>query len=224
MFAALGARRLPCAAAAVLAIAATFPGATGSSAAGSIGRHRPPPRPPAQRARTLPPVSAGTPYIAPWQSAFERYSTQLLVPNAASSSIRSLTIPRGQWWRLVYQTFAFTTSAVAGNRYIWYYVREPAGGEVYRQAMPFVAVASNSYFFTVGPGLTSYTLPAAGGVGGATVGIPDMLWRENYSISIEITGIQAGDAFATTPNQWAVEVFTPVKDRPGVLVPTPLQT
>lgn len=220
----LEARRLSRVTVAALAIAVTFPGVLSSSTAGGVSPSRIPPRPPAAAPRTLPPVSAGVPYVAPWQSSFERYSTQLLVPNAPSTIVRSLTVPRGQWWRVVYMTFGATMSAVVANRYIWVFVRDSSSNEVFRVPMPFAAVASGSYFFTVGPGLTSYSLPLTGGVGGAVVGIPDMLWRETFTISTEITNSQLGDVFASGPSQWAIEVYTPVKDRPGVLVPTPTIT
>src|SRR5205814_8129963 len=56
------------------------------------------------------------PYVAPWDIGFKRYSTLIVPLTGVTTSIRAVTVPDGQWWRIVLATVPFKTKAVVADR------------------------------------------------------------------------------------------------------------
>lgn len=163
-------------------------------------------------------MSAGVPYVAPWQTGWERFATQLLVPAAVGSSIRRVTVPEGQWWRLIYISTSINTSAVVANRSVAYEVFPPAGTGGFIMPAALMQTASTTIVYTFSPHVSSYALAPASLPGVAVAAVPDLLWAPGTLIQLEVQGIQAGDTYAGQLGA-AVEVY--IVERPGRLVPLP---
>lgn len=176
--------------------------------------HRTPPHPP-NRADT---VSSHVPYIAPWQSGFERFSTQIFTPGGAGTNHLSMLIPGGQWWRIVYLSATLFTNAVVASRQVQVDVTAPDGSVSFLTATPLTQAATTVGAYLFGPGLTSFanTVPAQRQFGCAA--LPDVLWPQGDTISLQSTLGSGGDQLFTPA--FAVEIYTE-NDR-GSLVPQKL--
>jgi hypothetical protein len=201
-------RRLAC-----LLAALAFACAASASAA---AKHEPHPR-----HHKRPPVSAGVPYIAPWQSGFERYSTQVLTMPTVASNERALIVPTGQWWRIIVARAQFFTSAVVGNRQTYLEAKLVGVTSIWKIGAPRAQPASAQFDYAWGP-----QLGVIGNVDNIAFGmqsspIPDMLLPPKCVIDLYMLGVAAGDGI-NDPTSISIEVYTPVKDRPGVFLPAPI--
>lgn len=169
-------------------------------------------------------MSSSVPYVAPWQSGFERYSTQIYAPPAGSFTSVQMTIPDGQWWRIVYIAANVQAEATAGNRTVQLSIIRPGfNGTVLHVLAKTVQVASSTvdYLFTPGASDSANTTVAAHGY--AVAGIPDVLWPAGNKVIVQVNDAAPLDAFFP-PTVYAVEIYTEVRE--GVfapaLAPTPL--
>lgn len=167
-------------------------------------------------------VSAGLPYVAPWQSGFRRYSTQLITPRVVSFAQWAALIPDGQWWRVVYVWGQWSTSAVAGTRSVFFRVWDPVSGTFsFQTQTPLAQAASAAGTYLFGPGLTSFAVSTDPLVEMGVATLPDLLWPPGKELFLGVASAKAGDAWATGVT-FAVEVYTPEKEGSPVLVPMPL--
>jgi len=178
---------------------------------------KPRPRPAAKQA-----MSAVVPYVAPWESGFARFSTQLLKAVSASASTYGVVVAQGQWWRIVYIYHGYNLGATAGNRQMRLRVLTPNSGPGYEIAAAGVAPASSVYRTLWGPALTAFTQAGFVPAVQAVQTIPDLLWPPGSTIDLILDNYQAGDGNPFSSSAIAVEVYTPVKDKPGVFTPLPL--
>lgn len=164
-------------------------------------------------------MSASIPYVAPWQSGFDRYSTQLYPIPALTATASKIVIPDGQWWRIVYVNTSWATSAAAANRTLELDVLDRAGVVKFVVQTPLVQIASTigNYLFAPNAMPTTNTSQALNEFGSMT--IPDMLWPPGFQIEVRLLGAQANDGISQQ-NQIAVEIYTE-SERPGVLQPSP---
>jgi hypothetical protein len=163
------------------------------------------------------------PYIAPWQTGFLRYSTQLYTMRATGTAAVGLTVPETQWWRIIFATAVFGTSATVGNRQGALEITSGGMTLLLQAGITQPAGALGSYTWGVGIGATAVAITAA--AVSASNGIPDMLWPAASSIQVALFASKAGDAISTPAPTLAVEVYTEDYNSGAltpVLVPTPL--
>lgn len=174
--------------------------------------HRAPPHP----SKRTHPVSSAVPYIAPWQSGFEKFATQVFTAPLVAPLGTAMTVPDGQWWRIVYLSVGVGTSAVVGDRLITLGINDAHGHTMFQQAAPVVQPASSDYTYTFAPNVTSYSNVTVPLIGQTVAAIPDVLWPQGSIIEIDINAPKAGDVFDNMRN-FAVEIYK--EERSGVLVP-----
>lgn len=177
-------------------------------------------RPPAAKPRSIPAMSAGIPYVAPWKSDFERYSTQLLPLPTTGGQAGAIVVPDGQWYRVVYASFAWITNGVGGARNVQLQATLKDGTIVLELGTPFAQPISTVVNYVYGPGLQAFANSTVAAQGQVQAPMPDVLWAPGTTLQWFLRNAQSGDALGAGATV-AVEVYTPVKDRPGVLVPTP---
>lgn len=171
------------------------------------------------------PTVNAVPYIAPWQAGFEKFATQVYTAKYdIAQSFLSLTVPDGQWWRVIYLAFGMTPDANAGNRTILvqFFVRGDSVTSRLSVVPPVSQPTGTDYQYLFGPGLTSYANVTDPQTGMAVASLPDVLWPGGTELRVTIGGAFAGDRFDSRRN-YAVEIYT--EERPGVLIPltpTPL--
>lgn len=165
-------------------------------------------------------MTAALPYLAPWRSNFERYSTQTYSLRAIGNSQKLITSPEGQYWRVILAQMGFNTSAVVGNRVVSLQIAGATAPATMIQTASIVQPASASYQYIYGPELTAYSNVASPNDGVAVHPIVDVLWPPGTIFAWRVNGPQAGDAFNVV-EMLAVEVYRPLKDRPVAPVPIP---
>lgn len=158
-------------------------------------------------------MSAGLPYIAPWQAAFERYSVQTFTPSAVGIDTMQLVIPDGQWWRIIYLSVVFAAGAAAATRTQGIRVLDKMSNQVFQQNAPTSQLANTTFAYTAGPGQTSYFNTAGGQ---AVYALPDVLWPPLATVQSIVFSAAVGDAYTST-STFAVEIYG--ETRPGVLAP-----
>lgn len=163
-------------------------------------------------------MSATVPYVAPWQTGFDKYSSQLYSPTVVGGVTLQMTVPTGQWWRVLYATGTFVTSAIAQNRIMEFQVVDASSVSrlIVISTQAQTASTTTTYLFMATS--AAYTNQAVASAGFALSPIPDILWPFGSTIELQCVTSVAGDAFMTA-GTFAVEVYT--EDRPGVLTPTP---
>lgn len=176
--------------------------------------------PPHPARGTLPHVSSAVPYVAPWQTGFERYSTQILTPEKVGTNWLRTIIPEGQWYRIIYLNAAFVTSAVAANRSIRAEFEDANNVPLFQEYAPTVEAASTTLTTLFAPDVGSFANVTDPVRAQASVTLPDVLWPPGTRLFLKVDNNQAGDGWSAL-TAFAVEVYTPLKDRPGVLIPTP---
>jgi hypothetical protein len=167
-------------------------------------------------------VSSGVPYVAPWQSGFERHPVQNLTPAASGAAKLSLPVPEGQWWRLIYANGRFTTSALPNNRGVFLSIVGADGVEVLRAFAAAAQTPGNTYTYLYGPHVTTFAVVAGTATQMIAEAIPDLLWPPNSVIALDVNQPLAGDAWEASPRTFSVEVYTPVRETSELLVPTPV--
>lgn len=166
-------------------------------------------------------MSGAVPYVAPWQTGFDRFAVQLYTPKQSAINVRQLTVPDGQWWRIIYLTGEYITSAAALTRIMVVEVTNPAlpANFAYIGPSTLTQTASTSVFYTFGPNLGQTALPpTATTVGLSQQSLPDLLWAPRSIIEMTVIGVDPGDGFSGA-GIFAIEVYT--EKYPGVLTPTP---
>ena len=162
------------------------------------------------------------PYVAPWVTGFNRYSTQIYPLIGSALDSRSMQAPEGQWWRIVYMATRIQTSAVAGSRIMEIQIVPGNGAPHYLQ--PANAVQAPSVFmrYIFAPSITAYSQISVAQFSVSVQTIPDMLWPPQTTFTLELNGAGAGDAWGNT-TALAVEIYTEDYNS-GDLVPlaTPL--
>lgn len=188
--------------------------------ASTVASARTPPHPSHHK---QPHVSATVPYAAPWQTEFNRYSTQLYVPTRSTHTALDMTIPTGQWWRIVYLHAGYSTDANPGTRSVFFRIFDPAGAILFFADAPATQPASSVFQYTWGPGLSVFSVSANAASGTAVSSLPDLLWPPGCDLNISANFAQVGDDWSTG-RTYAIEVYT--EDYQGnivpVLTPTPL--
>lgn len=160
-------------------------------------------------------MSSGVPYVAPWQTGFEKYATQLFTPLGSGTSDMSMLIPENQWWRIIYLTAQLHAGAAASDRVLEAQIWAPDGGVPFATATPLTLEANDVGTYLFGPGLTSFVNAVPVNSQFACAALPDVLWPPGNAI--HITGNLNGLTDKLFLGTFAIEVYS--EDRPGVLVP-----
>lgn len=162
------------------------------------------------------------PYVAPWQTQFTRYSTQLYSMSANGIS-RELTIPSLQWWRIGYASARYNTSADAGGRQITFDIGTPGGTTGLTIAAPISQGAGATGLYTVAPNVSAFGSNVSTFATVAVWSIPDLLWGPGTKFTFTDLNNQTGDTFAFLPTL-AAEVYTEDYNSAGQAVLTPAAT
>lgn len=162
-------------------------------------------------------VSSSIPYVAPWQTGFERFATQHYAVALNPTGNAQWTIPDGQWWRIISATGFLTASGAAGNRTAALEVFDAGGVLVYAAETPLVIVATQAASYTFGLNIAAISNAALPAVQFGSAPIIDALWPQASLIIIDDVGRQVGDTYSTTTGGILVEIYA--EQRPGVLVP-----
>lgn len=168
-------------------------------------------------------MSAATPsvpYVAPWQTQFDRYSTQIYQWPSTAANELSITVAANQWWRIVYAFAAVGSSSTAGDRLIQFMVKDTSNAQVFIVATTAAMPASSNYDCIFAPGLTSYVGTTTFGAHSAVTAIPDMLWRPGYTFELLVGNFQSGDSFLGITPYVAVEIYAQ-NEQTGALAPAP---
>ena len=167
-----------------------------------------------------PPVTPAVPYVAPWQTGFNRYATQviMLTELGGASLIGEAVIPAAQWWRLLLVQLGWTCSAAAGSRFANLAIGVP-GKPAIGIAGTGVATAGENLAYTAGPFLSAASSVNVGGNVVAQAPVPDTLWPGGTTFDVELFGTQAGDTYSGV-NSMMIEVYT--EQYQQVIAPAPL--
>jgi len=160
------------------------------------------------------------PYVAPWQAEFNRYGTQILQVPKTATNTNTITVPNGQWWRVIFFSADWLTSATAGSRtYSLFFI---TSGSQLTITQPGTLAASSEARYSFFPGATAYVVSIPGFIGYQQTSIPDMLWGPGTAIEGFLGGGDSGDAAQGLPTI-AVEIYS-LKDpqQPAELRPIPL--
>lgn len=160
-------------------------------------------------------MSSLLPYVAPWETGFKRYSTQIVTVPATATNVHAITVPQGQWWRIIYWEEDWNTSANVGDRFLTMFWQQGVK-TVLAIGAPVVQQASQEYTYVFAPAGQAYSALPAGRTGFAQAPIPDMLWGPGTVLSTTFAGILALDTELGGVNL-AVEVYTVQRD--GTIVP-----
>lgn len=159
------------------------------------------------------------PYVAPWQSEWQRYATQILALGGSASDNRSLTAGDNQWWRPIYLEARITTSSTSGSRVMELQIVPGNGAPTYLQPSNIVQNASVFCRYVFGPSINGYSQTTLTQFSVSVQSIPDMLWPPKTTFKLELNSADSGDQWGATPSM-AVEIYT--EDyQTGQLVPEP---
>lgn len=162
-------------------------------------------------------MNATLPYVAPWQSGFEKYATQILRANTRTGFQLDWIVAANQWWRFVYVYAACITSAFAGTRAILLRYTTPAQGVVMDIYAIFTQPVSVTYYYLFNTTGVAYSNNGGSGQQQSVVAIPDVLWGPGTTVSMIVSNGQFQDTINNVGSVAGVEIYT--EDRPGVFVP-----
>lgn len=165
-------------------------------------------------------MSALAPYVAPWQSDFERRSTQLVTLTGSGAVTREIDVSAGQWWRLVYLMVQYQTDAVAGDRVMELRITPGNGGADYIQPANIKQAASVFASYVYGVNVSTAAQTAVAQFSVSVQSIPDLLWPPGTRVRMIQNSADAGDVWHTDPGL-AVEVYTPLKAAAVLPIATP---
>jgi len=172
-------------------------------------------------------VSAIVPYVAPWQSGWERFATQLYAPESDGQDFLTLEVPDGQWWRIIYLAAEYTTGVTAGNRSMRIEIEDPRGNFILTEGAPAAQPASAVTKYTFAPGVTTFANMTVLSQSYQSVAIPDLLWGQGFVIHLHVFNSGGTDAFSGGVGPvFAMEVYTEERlNDSGVSIPeTPALT
>lgn len=160
------------------------------------------------------------PYVAPWQTGFTRYSTQLVISDVRGGGAQCVfTIPDGQWWRVVWVSVSWTLDGGAASRTILMDIHTPENnGHLFIQS-PLTLTAFQTGTFTFFPGASAFAATTDADHQYGQVPIPDMLWIYGTTFTLNLTNFVGTEQLNVGPFA-AVEIYT--EDYPGVLIPAAL--
>jgi len=181
-------------------------------------RHAPtPPRGKVARVSSAPP----TPYVAPWQTGFTRYSTQIYTPAQLAINALAMTVPPGVWWRIVYLLSNATMSAVVANRQWQLSISTPGQSQAFRATGLAPLSASQAGQIIFGPQISTFINATVTIDVSQAMEIPDALWPPGSVLNLSFNNAQAGDSI-NAASVFVIETYTEQYDNGvAVLVPTP---
>lgn len=116
--------------------------------------------------------SPDTPYAAPWQTGFERYATQLYTPGVATVSDLRMTVPSGQWWRIIYLGAEFITTTAPASRACQLQITDAKARTLLLESSAGFQPGGADYRYLFGPSLTSSVNVSTVSAGSVTGIIP----------------------------------------------------
>lgn len=157
-------------------------------------------------------VSSGTPlpYVTPWATDFDRYSVQValaFVPNA-NKRLETLTVPSGQYWRLISLRGNASFDATVGNRFVLVNLLNTDGSTIFQVGAPAVGVASGSLGITIGPQGSTFANTTSATAVQMFVQTPDVILSPGMAWQLTFTNIGAGDLWQAINAFALVEVYT----------------
>lgn len=168
-------------------------------------------------------MSSSVPYIAPWQTGFERYSTQLIRALPTTNPARiTWTVPDGQWYRIVFISGQLATGAGATARTLSLVISNPTNTGSFVEGATAPQKANYGGTLAWMPGGAAYFSDDGVNQLVMTMPLPDVLWGPGSTIEFRVANFVAGQDGMTF---WtlATEIYT--EDRPGVFAPaTPTPT
>lgn len=159
------------------------------------------------------------PFVAPWQSQWQRYSTQIVPLAGSTSGSRSLMAPAGQWWHPIYLEGRVTTSSASGDRVMELQITPGGGQTPYLQPATVPQAPSVFCRYVFAPGISSYSDTSLASFSWGVQAIPDMMWPPLTTFALVLNSADGSDAWSTA-SAMAYEVYTEDYDS-GTLVPAP---
>lgn len=166
--------------------------------------------------------AAALAYVAPWQSSFNIYATQIVPMTKAATNEYTITVPSGQWWRIIFVYADYSSSATSGDRHAGLIITNPSGANVLEVDSPAIQTASTEYNYVWGPNLSATSTTNSTTVNSAVASIPDLLWQWGYKIEVLVHGSPGDDSF-NTPVMIAYQVYTQ-DTTSGKISPAPAPT
>jgi len=152
-------------------------------------------------------VSAIVPYVAPWQTEFNQYSVQNYTPTNPFFNVLAMTIPSGQWWRIIYLLGVATTSAAVMTRTAFMQVTDATGRVTFKEIAPVSQPASSTYSYLYGPSLNAYANTTDPTAGQAVSVLPDLLLAPLSVVELALGNVDASDSWGNT-GVFSIEVYT----------------
>jgi hypothetical protein len=165
----------------------------------------------------------GLPYLAPWVTGFNRYSTQPINMPITSHLIAGVTVPKLQWWRIVAVTFTISTSTVVKTRVAAFEIVDPTNSIVLVSEPPLQIGASIVAHIQIAPNTSFSSTTGAPNRAFGSGSVPDMLWGQDYLLRCNAVNADTSDVLGESivfaeiyTEDYNSGVLTPA------LVPTPL--
>ncbi len=169
-------------------------------------------------------MSAGAPYVAPWQTGFTKYAVQLYKLPLVAADLLRITVAEGQWWRIIYVTAEFVAGGTTNTVVVELQIDPSlAGQQVYLQAATDNQPQNSTFNYVWGPTITAYKSTGIPAKAICVQTIPDVLWQYGTTIGVEANGYVSGDSWGVNTNGIAVEIYTEDYET-GALVPSPVAT
>lgn len=149
----------------------------------------------------------------------------LFIPPGINVPAIAIEVPDGQWYRLLYLSWTFSTVATAGNRNFIYQVRDPSGNVVLASQSPAAQTPSVTCTYLVSPSVQAYTNTTVASQWFQSWPMPDLLWPAGYLLLFFEDIHPGADTFQANATV-GVENYVEDTDARGAttLVPTPLLT
>lgn len=161
-------------------------------------------------------MSSGLPYVAPWKTDFTQYSVQLYTATQINTNTFGMTIPVGQWWQIIYLSWAYTTSAIGGTRLTFVTMVDDHNTTRFFCFTAAGQAASVASQYVAGPDLISFANTSVPALQQQVTQLPSLLWAPGFQIQVGVSNSAAGDTWSTAPT-FSIQTYT--EDYQGNLVP-----
>ena len=109
---------------------------------------------------------------------------RLEADETVDDSDKTITVPNGKKWRILWIWIEFTTTATTGNRRLRIDIRDTSNDVILAIISPFVQAESNTYFYVVLPGGFTPNTSAESGVQGYLPMPRELILPSGYNIRI----------------------------------------
>lgn len=141
--------------------------------------------------------------------------------SALGGTLWTITIPDGQWWRIVYLRALFLTGVETDSRLPNFDIESPPGSAIFSIPANATQGATTRSSCLWAPGVSNFSIFVTASPTSSlncVVAIPDLIWATGSVITVGLGGAHSDDSSTKSPNL-AVEIFT--ESDTGQLVPEP---